>query len=449
MSRQDNPFSALLPLADAELSTCRRCGDCKANCPVYGEKLMERYTARGKMMMIQALARGELEPTQGVRDAIDNCLLCTGCVNRCGNHIRADKLVMMARHVFAKHQGTPLVKKMISATLSQPSGLLDAQSSLGSRLMPLFFKKVPATSGLFRRFPMPMADGKQYVPELARRSFRATYKPNLPPGGEKALFFTGCMINYAMTPIAESLIRIMTALGVEIVVPAGQECCGMPMAGGGDFDAALARARKNLEAFKGDSIIITACASCGHMLREGYLDICGEDSTMRRQLRSMAERTMDVTEYLCRHVGLDRIRRVLSCPTGLTTAYHDPCHLRKAQGITEEPRALIAAATGAPVRELRSPDACCGLGGTYALTHLALSKQIQAKKIAEIHATGAETLLTACPGCILQLEDGLRRQPGLPKRVLHVVEAMAATLPAQAERACVHATATAAKGDPG
>jgi len=434
MSQPDNPFRVLGPLVETELSKCRRCGDCKANCPVYGEKLMERYTARGKMMMIQALAQGELEPTKGVREAIDNCLLCTGCVNRCNNHIRADKLIMMARYVFAKQQGSPLLKKMIGAALSQPNALLEAQTRIGSRLMPLFFKKVPETSGLLRRFPMPMVDGKQYVPEIASKAFRAAYKANLPPRAEKVMFFTGCMINYAMTSIAESLVRVMTALDIEVIVPPTQQCCGTPMAACGDFDAALARAGENLEAFNGDCTIITACASCGHMLREGYLNICGDDAPLRRQLQNMADRTMDVTEYLCRHVGMDRIRRALSCPTGLTAVYHDPCHLRKAQRITEEPRELIAAATGARPRELRSPDACCGLGGTYALTHMEVSKQVQAKKIADIHSADTEALLTACPGCILQLEDGLRRWPGRPRRALHVVEAMAAALPSQAEQ---------------
>ena len=430
MSQSDNPFSVIGPLVNTELSKCRRCGDCKANCPVYGEKLSERHTARGKMMMIQAVARGELEPTEAVRETVDNCLLCTGCVNRCNNHIRTDKIIMMTRRVFAEQKGRSLLKKMIGATLSQPNALLEVQTRIGSKIMPLFFKKVSASSGLLRRFPIPMIDGKQYVPEFAPRTFRSAYKENLPPRAEKVMFFTGCMINYAMTSIAESMVRVMSALDVQVIVPPAQQCCGMPMATGGDFGIALARAEENLKAFDGDCTIVTACASCGHMLREGYLDIC-DDSAMRQQLQKMADRTVDVTEYLYRHIGMDRIRRALTCPTGLTVAYHDPCHLRKAQRIIEEPRELIAAATGARPRELRYPDACCGLGGTYALTHMKISKQVQAKKIADIHNTDAEALLTACPGCVLQLEDGLRRLPGRLKRALHVVEAMAMALPPQ------------------
>lgn len=429
MNRPDNPFSVVGPLADEELSKCRRCGDCRANCPVYGEKLTEPYTARGKMMMIQALSRGELEPTARLREVIDNCLLCTGCVSRCNNGIRADKIVMMARNVFARQKGVPLLKKMLGGALSQSNALLETEARIGSKIMPLMFKRVPQGSGLRRRFPMPMVDGKQYVPEIASRPFRSGYTGNLPGAKEKVIFFTGCMINYAMTPIAESLVRVMTALGIEVIVPTTQQCCGTPMAAGGDFDTALERARANLKALAGDWPIITACASCGHMLRDGYLDICGEDAALREQLQGMAQRTMDVTQYLCRHVGMDRVRRALSCPTGLIAAYHDPCHLRKAQHISEEPRELIAAATGARPRELRNPDACCGLGGTYTLTHMDLSKQIQAKKIADINAVDVEMLLTACPGCILQLEDGLRRHPGRPKRALHIVEAMAAALP--------------------
>ena len=429
MSARSDGFAGLLPALEKELDKCIRCGDCRTVCPVFREELAERYTARGKLQILRALAVGELEPQDGAREVFDNCLLCTGCADRCGSGVRADRMILAARAVFARERGLSLGKKVMGRALSQPNSALALESRVCRAFMRMLFRKVPGDSGLHRRFPLPVVDALQYVPEIAARPFRSAYRTNLPEVRETVVFFTGCMANYLMTGIAESFVAVMTALGVRVLVPAGQGCCGAPAAMSGDTAVFEKLAAANLSVLAQDGYpVVTACASCGHMLRHGYAEGLADRAEFAPLLEKLSGRVMDVSEYLYRVIGSDRIGKAVAAPTGESVAYHDPCHLAKAQHIEREPRELLAAATGVPVRELDDPRACCGLGGTYGLTHADLSKRIQARKIDDVFKTGARTVATGCPGCMLQLADGLRRQPLPGPRVRHVLDVLADAL---------------------
>lgn len=406
-----NPFSAILPLVRQELVKCIRCGECRCACPVFQETFAERHTARGKMQIVQALATGELQPDDSVREALENCLLCTGCTAICTSNVRPDKVILAARAVFAEHYGTPFAKKLLGKVLAQPTSLLAAEARIGRLLQAALCAKVPETSGLRLRFATPFADTLQYIPEIAATPFTERYASPLSGAKDRVLFFTGCMANYAMTNIADSLVAVLNALGVEVIVPKDQGCCGTPMAVSGDVTAKERQAVKNAAAFAGhgDLPIVTACASCGHMLKHGY----AEDFTGR---------VMDITEYLVGIVGEERLRSAVRKPSGKRVTYHDPCHLLKAQALNDEPRLLLSLATGKEISEMDNPGACCGLGGTYCLGNMGLSKRIQARKIADALRTEASAVATCCPGCMLQLSDGLRRHDAPSMRVAHVIE---------------------------
>lgn len=414
-----------------ELYKCIRCGECRTVCPVFKEMPAERYTARGKMQIAEALAEGRLEFTAHVREALDNCLLCTGCAAQCGSEARADRVIMAARQAFAEELGLPALKKAISFALTQGNAALGAEARFGALFQPLLFKGVPGDSGLYRRFAMPAVDGKQYIPKLAAVPFRSRVKFAGRPEWPAVTFFTGCMTNYAMTEIGDSLVKVLNALDIAVRVPSGQGCCGMPMLISGDRAAVRQAAERNVKALAAsgpDEPIVVVCASGGHMLRHGYHEMFGDDPELKDMLQGIAERTMDITEYLANHVGMERLAALVGEGTVMAVTYHDPCHLRKAQKLTKEPRAVLAAAARGPVREMAHPEACCGLGGTYCLTHMDLSKRIQTRKIQDALDSGADCIATACPGCIMQLRDGVRRsaRPDIP--VKHVIQVLAEAL---------------------
>lgn len=419
----------LLTVVREEIYKCIRCGECRTICPVFRERPVERYTARGKMIIAEALAKGELEMNAQVREALDNCLLCTGCASRCSSGARADRVIAAARRAFAQELGIPPLKKCISLALRQSDTLLSLGTGLGARMQPLLFRHIPHTSGLWRRFAMPLLDKEQFVPQLAATPFRKRARGERGSRGH-VVFFTGCMANYAMTGIADSLMTVFKALDIGVDVPRLQGCCGTPMMACGDVAALEKQARRNVKALAGSAQdkVVVPCSSCGHMLKHGYLDALRHVPDLREPLEALAARTMDVSEYLVREVGMDRLRAVVKKPTGQSVTYHDPCHLKKAQGIADEPRQLLQLATAGGLVEMEQPDACCGMGGTYFLGQLELSRQIQQRKAEDVVRTKAPVMATGCPGCIMHLQDGLRRARHADVHVRHVIELLAESL---------------------
>ena len=293
-----------------ELYKCIRCGECRTVCPVFRETPAERYTARGKMQIAEALAEGRLEFTEHVREALDNCLLCTGCAAQCGSEARADRVIMAARQAFAEELGLPAIKKAISFALTQGNAALGAEARVGALFQPLLFRGVPGDSGLYRRFAMPAVDERQYIPRLAAVPFRKRVKFAGKAEWPAVTFFTGCMTNYAMTEIGDSMVKVFNALEIAVRVPSEQGCCGMPMLISGDRAAVRKAAERNVRALAAsgpEEPIIVVCASGGHMLRHGYHELFGDDPELGPLLEGIAARTMDVTEYLAARVGVERI----------------------------------------------------------------------------------------------------------------------------------------------
>jgi glycolate oxidase iron-sulfur subunit len=427
-------LAELLELVENEAHKCIRCGECRTVCPVFKEVPGERYTARGKIAIAQELAKGNLEFNGKVREAFDNCLLCTGCASQCSSGARADKVILAVRQTFVHKHGMSPVKKLLGLALSQSGKVLDIQAQIGSIVQPLFFRNVPEESGLHRRFAMPLVDEHQYVPVIDRESFRSRYTPVHPAENKqqsKVIFFTGCMSNYAMTEIADSVVKVLNALGISVEVPENQACCGMPMLANGDTKSVYKQLKKNIKALVNADTnipIVTACASCGHMLKHGYNELMCNDSAMTAKIEALSSRTQDITEYLVQVIGEEKIKSVLRSQSCETVTYHDPCHLRKAQTISSEPRKLLKLLPGTTFVEMQSPEACCGLGGTYCISNMQLSKRIQSRKIEDAYSTGAGCISTSCPGCILQLKDGVRRGNQRDVTVKHVIQLLAETL---------------------
>lgn len=428
---QAEKMAALQKLVKNETDKCIRCGECRTVCPVFGETPLERYTARGKIAIADSLARGDLEFDAHTRELFDNCLLCTGCASQCSSGARADKVVIAVREAFADKLGVPLIKKAVAQALSLPGGVLETGARIGSVAQKLAFKAVPETSGLYRRFAMPLVDKDQYVPQLAATPFRNEVRFAGSPDQPKVVFFTGCMTNYFMTEIGHSLVKVLNALGIAVEVPSDQACCGMPMLASGEHEIVRKQAGRNIGALAlggPDVPIVTACASCGHMLKHGYLDRFGDDPRLAPGLKDIAARTRDITEFLAADDIRDRLAALTAKAARRSATYHDPCHLRKAQKLVKEPRRILEMATGGEVDEMRHPEACCGLGGTYCLANMERSKQIQAKKIEDAVSTRADVVATACPGCILQLRDGMRRRKGADMPVKHIIQLLAESI---------------------
>lgn len=407
-----------------ELQKCARCGECRSVCPVFNELGWEKYAARGKVALTRAAIRGEIELNGSYAEVVYNCLLCLACVENCGGGVRLDRIVVAARSELARTKGLSLFRRLAHGLLSSGRELLDTIARGGSVAQYLLFKRLPDSSGLKRRFPLPMVDRDRQLPSLALRPFRSRRPERNPvPGArQKVIFFTGCLINYVYPDIGEAVVRVLNRLRREVIVPRGQHCCGTPAMVGGDVESARRLARKNLDLlFPASYDIVTACASGGYMLKRGYADLFEHGDPYRRRALSVARRTFDISEYLLVKIGMSIIQDHLQ-PEGLQkVTYHDPCHLIRGQGIGTEPRWLLQAAFGNRFVEMREADRCCGSGGTYGLTHRDTSLRILQRKTRQIVATGADLVATGCPGCMIQLQDGLG-MAGSGIRVNHVIQ---------------------------
>jgi glycolate oxidase iron-sulfur subunit len=413
-----------LQRVEADMKKCVKCGACRAHCPAFSAFQREPATARGKVALAQHVMKGDITLDDGTYAAMSKCLLCGSCVDKCPNQVPTDEIVIAAREALAQRRGLTTFHKAVGQVIKTRQ-LMNFGALAASILGPLFFRKVPATSGLRLRFPMPFLGGSRHIPQIAKKPFMKRHPEVIQgePGKPRIVFFVGCMTNFVYTEIGEATLALFRHLGCTVIIPKGQQCCGLPGMSGGDLETVRELAEKNLEALEAHQAdyVMTACATCGGALHKLYPLVVGKrNPELRERLKALADKTVDAA-VLLQKLGLDT--DVTGSGDDIRITYHDPCHHRTA-GITKEPRALLKGATGIDLVEMEGADKCCGLGGTFNVYHYDNSLKINAGKTAAIQATGADAVVTGCPGCIMQLSDGLK-QAGDKTRVLHTVELLA------------------------
>lgn len=407
-----------------QIEQCVKCGACQAHCPVFGEHKRESIVARGKVALAHALLNDEVELDERMMADMSKCLLCASCFDKCPNLVPTDEIVAAARREIAEKKGLSTFGKALTTVLKHPK-LMNTLAKSGKAFSWLLFKKIPEKSGLHLRFPTPFVSRDRTIPEIAEKPFRERHPELIPgeAGKPTVVFFTGCMINYMYPEIGEALLKILKFMGVSVHIPADQGCCGLPAISAGDGATVEELSRRNLAALTRhpNDAVITACASCNEGIGRHFQHLGGDYA-------AMADKVMDMNVFLVRQ-GLDKMLDALpKKDIYQRVTYHDPCHLRT-QGITREPRALLKALPGVRFVEMEGADRCCGLGGTFSVYHYDTSKQIGARKAPGIEKSGADLLATACPGCMMQLQDTINHA-GLKTRVIHLLELIARDLPA-------------------
>jgi glycolate oxidase iron-sulfur subunit len=416
-----------LKRVEAEMKKCVKCGACRANCPAFSAFEREPATARGKVALAQHIMKGDITLDDGTYAAMSKCLLCGSCVDKCPNQVPTDEIVIATREALAQRRGLTTFHKAVGQVIKTRK-LMNLGALAASVLGPLFFRKVPTTSGLRLRFPMPFLGNSRHIPQIAKKPFMSRHPEIIQgePGKPRIVFFVGCMTNFVYTEIGESTLALFKHLGCTIIIPKNQQCCGLPGMSGGDLDTVRELAEQNLEALEAHQAdyVMTACATCGGALHKLYPLVIGKrNPELKQRLQALADKTVDAA-VLLQKLGLDP--ELTGEGEDIRITYHDPCHHRTA-GITKEPRGLLKGTPGIDLVEMEGADRCCGLGGTFNVYHYESSLKINAGKSAAIQATGADAVVTGCPGCIMQLSDGLK-QAGDKTKVLHTVELLARKL---------------------
>ncbi len=424
MNKTDND-----PLKRIEeyLKKCVKCGACRANCPAFAVFGRETSVARGKIALAQHLLKDDIELDEQTYQAMSKCLLCGSCVEKCPNGVPTDEIIIAVREALAKKRGLTTFHMAVGQVIKNRT-VMKVGAKMAALLGPLFFKKVPETSGLRLRFPAPFVGNRRYIPALAKKTFLESYPEVIPgdPGKPRIVFFVGCMTNFVYTGVGEAAIKLFRHLGCTVIIPKGQQCCGLPAMSGGDINTVRELAEKNLqemEKYEAD-YVMSACATCGGALHRFYPLVVGKrNPELKARLEALAAKTVDASQLL-EKLGLD------SSETGsgdkLRITYHDPCHLRT-RGLTSQPRNLLKKAGGIELVEMEGADRCCGLGGTFNVYHYESSMTINEAKSRAIIDTASEVVATGCPGCMMQLSDGLK-QAGSVVEVVHTLELLARKL---------------------
>jgi len=409
---------------------CMRCGFCLAVCPTYALTNRERSSPRGRAALARAVAEGKLEFTPAVRDEAFLCLDCKACSTACPSGVRVGTIMEFCRSQAQVFHPPSLPAGMLRDFILKrmlPSPALMETSMLPARLYQrLGLQWAARRLGINRFLPGFLAKMEGILPTLAP-PLRQEIPDMIPALGKKrgrVAFFLGCAMSLVFPEVSRQTARILSQQGFDVVTPKEVKCCGAPHLAEGDRETARHLARINMDLFLslGVDFIVTDCAGCGCALKEYEELLEGQDDHER--VGRFRAKIRDISEFLA-EVG---IRTEELRPVPLSVTYHEPCHLVHGQGLSGPPRQVIRAIPGVELREMKESSWCCGMAGSFALKELETSRRILERKLANVRATCADALITANPGCHLQLAWGVR-ELGMKQPVLHVVELLGRSLP--------------------
>ncbi|HWQ13415.1 MAG TPA: (Fe-S)-binding protein [Roseiflexaceae bacterium] len=423
------PFAGMDAPSEAVINTCVHCGLCLSSCPTYRETALEQFSPRGRIYLMKAVADGRIGMESAVfQEQMSACLNCRACEAVCPSGVQYGQILEASRAQIeqARADGrlpphpwpARLVRRGVFSVLFRHMALFRAFSRLMWLYQRCGAQWLARRSGLLQA--LGLAEAEALLPPISDR-FLAPDGRTLPAEGPQrytVALLTGCIMSTVFADVHRATIRVLQKNGCAVVLPPGQGCCGALHAHGGDLAGARELARANIAAFEGlglDAIVVNA-AGCGSTLKE-YGHLLHDDPAWAARAAAFAAKVQDVTEFLAA-IGLDSAGMR---PLNLTVTYQEPCHLAHAQRISQQPRQLLQAIPGLTLAEMRESALCCGSAGIYNVTQPEMAARLGERKLDNAEATGAEMIVTANPGCHMQLAGGLRRR-GSRMRVRHIVE---------------------------
>jgi glycolate oxidase iron-sulfur subunit len=405
---------------------CVHCGLCLAYCPTFSELGTEMDSPRGRIVLIKSLAEGRIALTGSTVRHLDLCLGCRACETVCPSGVPYGQLIEAARaEIERQRPGGPLRQlfRWVNFSLLLPHPRMLRLAAAGLRFYQRSgLQRLVRASGLLRILPGPLAEWEPLLPELPPAADRAPLPELTPAEGPRrarVALLTGCIQQVAFGPHNRATARVLAHNGCEVVAPRAQACCGALHAHAGEHATALELARRTVEVFEAtnaDRVIVNVSGCGAHM--KSYGTLLAGDPNWSERARRFSAKVNDVSEFLAEEPLRGPLREIRR-----TVTYHDPCHVVHGQKIRSQPRALLAQIPGLKVVELKEADWCCGSAGTYNLTEPEMARRLQERKVAHIAATGAEWVVTANPGCIIQIAQGLGAK-GVPVQVRHIVEVL-------------------------
>ncbi|OEU68627.1 MAG: (Fe-S)-binding protein [Desulfovibrio sp. S3730MH75] len=410
---------------DDQMVACMKCGMCQAVCPVFAETMLEADVTRGKIALLEKLAHEMIKDPDEVNEKLNRCLLCGSCAANCPSGVKIMDIFIKARVIVTEYKGLSATKKLIFKGLLTRPKLFNLLTDISAKFQGPFASVADESAGTASCAMLNPLLGERHFMPLTKKPFRKDYPSmDTPRGvsGLKVAFFPGCVVDKMFPHVGHAAIKVLKHHGVGIFLPKGQACCGIPTLASGDQDSFIVLMKQNIKAFEDGNFdyLVTPCATCTATIKETWIKMIeDEDPIFIEKVQDLADKTMDITEFLIDVVGISVPDE--SKKGGKVVTYHDPCHLAKSLGVTAQPRALLKKNDKYEFKEMNEANRCCGCGGSFNLYHYDLSKSIGERKADNVRAVGAEVVTTSCPACMMQLGDMLS-QSGGGIEVRHVLE---------------------------
>jgi glycolate oxidase iron-sulfur subunit len=421
-TKTQGALASLLEANTNKLLTCVHCGLCLPACPTYRHLGNENDSPRGRIYLMRGVVEGKLEIGEAFISHIDLCLGCRGCETVCPSGVPYGHLLEAARAEVAKEKAArglsseALLRFVLNRVFTRP-WLLRIGLAMVRWFRDSGLARAAFSANLVRgrvRFALALLLASRS--RLSRPRRRTLANPNA-DGATRVALLRGCVMEGLFRETNRATERVLARNGCELVDAEGQMCCGALHAHAGQLEVARQLARINIAAFleSGADRIIVNAAGCGAAMKE-YAGLLADDPLFADRAREFSSKVRDVSEFL--------IEAGIRPPTGhieRRVAYDAPCHLIHAQRITQAPIDVLRAIPGVTLVPLRGFESCCGGAGIYNLQHPELSNDILSDKIASIKESGADTVASANPGCIMQIGAGVLLS-GLNVDVVHPIE---------------------------
>jgi glycolate oxidase iron-sulfur subunit len=461
-----DPSGELRGLAD----DCVHCGFCLPACPTYQLWGEEMDSPRGRIHLITQILDGT-PGTAATAEHLDRCLGCMACVTACPSGVRYDRLIEAARGWAQEQPAGPAPGAGSAGPDGRPPAQehpLPARSRRDRALRAAIFRVFPYPgrlraavaplraaqragidrmidrSGLADRLAPEIASALRLAPAAppvpggqrrsatARRGASLRSRPQHPlpervpaSGTRRAVvgMLTGCVQRVFFPQVNAATVNVLAAEGCDVIIPAGQGCCGALSLHGGRRAEAARFARQSIETFEraGVDAVVVNVAGCGSAMKE-YRDLLADDAGWSSRAAALASKVRDFSEFLV-ELGPVAVRH----PLDVTTAYHAACHLAYAQRITAQPRELLAAIPGLRLADIADGGTCCGSAGIYNLVQPEPARELGQRKAAAVAATGADLLVSANPGCAMQIASALAER-GTQLPMAHIAEVLDASI---------------------